>query len=168
MSCQDDAWSGGVEANSRVELEFPNATGVLQLSWDQPLNSELIIRGDRVEIRLNNLDVMHYDRRAVGQRWKRVRSGYEWPKDARSTAPARGQPECYYDCFDYELVAFCRAILHGEPVAVDAEAAGRVIGVIEQAYTLAQPMSMAWLGEDEQGVARQNHWRTRAVNEPNR
>lgn len=164
-ACQDDAWMGGVEANSKVELEFPNARGTLQLSWDQPLNSELVIRGERVELKLNNMDVMQYERRERGQTaWRRVRSGYQWPKDARSKTPAMGQPECYYDCFDYELIGFCRAILHGEPVAVDGEAATRVIAAIEQAYSLAEPMSMGWLSADEQAEARRNHWRTGVPN----
>lgn len=159
-ACQDDAWAGGVEANATVQLEFSRARGTLQLSWDQPLNSELVIRGERLELRLNNLDVRHYERRDAGQtRWQRVRSAYEWPKDARSSASPLGQPECYYDCFDYELVGFCRAILHGEPVAVDGEGATRVISAIEQAYALAVPMTTGWLTAEEQAVARGNHWR---------
>ena len=111
------------------------------------------------------MDVMQYERRDRGQSvWRKVRSAYQWPKDARSKTPAMGQPECYYDCFDYELIGFCRAILHGESVAVDGEAATRVIAAIEQAYSIAQPMSMGWLSAEEQAEARRNHWRAGVPN----
>ncbi len=162
-ACEDDAQAGGVEANVRLNLEFPRASGVLQLSWDQPLNSGLHVAGARGEVRMNNLEIVDYERREAGGNWRRIRSGFTWPSEPRTTSPARGQPQCYYDCFDYQLTAFCRAILHGEPVAVDGTAAARVTAAIESAYSQSRPMQMPWLDERANQCMRDRHWRAPAT-----
>lgn len=159
LSCEDDSLAGGVEANVRVDLEFPAVRGELQLSWDQPLNSELRIRGSRGEVRLNNLEIVDYERRDPGGTWRRIRSTHQWPAEVLGSSPRMGQPRCYYDCFDYQLTAFFRAILHGEPIAADGLAGVRAIQVMESAYACSRPMAMPWLGLAAVEAIRTRHWR---------
>lgn len=159
LHCEDDSLRGGVEANVRLQIEFPSASGQVQLSWDQPLNSGLHVAGPRGELRVNNLEIVDYERRQVGGEWQRIRSQFTWPSETRPTTPRRGQPQCYYDCFDYQLTAFFRAILHGEPVAVDGRAAAVVTGAIEASYAIARPMALPWLDAPLRDLLVAGHWR---------
>jgi predicted dehydrogenase len=157
VRCRDDAQQGGVEANSIVELEFPNARGMMQLSWDQPLANGLHIKGPEGEIRVEPNEIIEYQRRPPGGTWRRVRSEAKWP--AEVMGPKLGQPKSYYDCFDFQLTSVIRALLHGEPLTVDGSRAAQVLRALDHAYAVARPLPCPWLGEREQAAQAAGHWR---------
>lgn len=159
LSCADDAMGAGVEANVRVDLSFPKAIGCLQLSWDQPLNSALKISGPGWEVRLSNLEIVRYEERLNGGDWRWRKSAVRWPSNTKPGAPVMGQPECYYDCFDYQLVGFIRSILYGESLAVTCTDAAVVLEAIKEAYSMTRPLDLPWLGPDEATALAGGHWR---------
>lgn len=160
-SCLDDSLAGGVECNSIVDLTYPGASGRLQLSWDQSLNSGIWIRGSRAEAYVGLDDINHYRWRAPGEPWKGVRAGKSWPADTGPN-PRRQIPMNYYECIHLQWVGALRAVLYGEAPAVDAARATRVIATLEKAFSVAQPLDLPWLGQAEAAAARRQHWRAAA------
>lgn len=160
LRCEDDSLCGGVESNSRVELRYPerDARGTLQLSWDQPLNNGLWLRGARGEVWLGLDDIGVYRRRAPGGVWREVRATAAWPTTL-SARPGRATPDGYYDCVLLQWVGVLRAIQFGEAPAVDGLKATRVIRTIESAYQRAEPLDLPWLTVPERAALKANHWR---------
>ena len=160
LSCRDDALVEGVECNAVVELTYPElgARGSFQVSWDQPLQSGLHIRGERAEIWLDLDDIRTYRRRSVGESWSFVRSSTAWPANL-SPNPRMRQPAGYLECIEFEWIGMLRAVLHGEAPGSSGESAGRVIKLIEDAYRAAEPLDLPWLSDPERAHMRERHWR---------
>ena len=163
VRCEDDSLRGGVESNTRVELRYPEcgARGTLQLSWDQPLNNGLWLRGARGEVWLGLDDIGVYRRRVAGGAWREVRATAAWPANL-SAQPERATPDDYYDCVFLQWVGVLRAIQFGEAPAVDGLKATRVIRAIESAYQQAEPLDLPWLTAPERAALKANHWRATA------
>jgi predicted dehydrogenase len=161
VACRDDSLSPGVEANSVVELEFKNAVGTLQLSWDQPLNNGLWIRGNDNEVWLSTGEIRTYRMRSKQGPWRTVSARMDWPGTIGAEAK-RVSPFTYYDCVFLQWVGMIRAILHGEPPAVDGVRAEQVISQIESAYSMAEPLELPWLDATEREICRNKHWRMSA------
>lgn len=159
----DDSLRDGVESNARVELRYPqfNACGTLQLSWDQPLNNGLWLRGARGEVWLGLDDIGVYRQRTPGGAWREVRSTVAWPTTL-SARPERATPDGYCDCVRFQWIGVLRAIHFGEEPAVDGLRATRVIRAIESAYQRAEPLDLPWLSAPERTALKANHWRAAA------
>ena len=158
---EDDSLRGGVEANSRVELSYPqyNVRGELQLSWDQPLNNGFWIRGSRGEVSLGLEDIGLYRLRVPGGEWREVRALVSWPSTTVEKNPAHETPDGYYDCIYLQWVGVVRSVLFGGSPVVDGLKATRVIQTIESAYQRAKPLNLPWLGPPERVALAAGHWR---------
>jgi hypothetical protein len=55
-----------------------------------------------------------------------------------------------------------RAILHGDPVPVDGEAAIQTLELISKAYNSATWLDQTWIPSEEKAVSRMKHWRASA------
>jgi predicted dehydrogenase len=156
--CEDDALRDGVEANSRVGLEFARATGFMQVSWDQPLVEGVHVTGSRGELKL---DLEHPDRlmwRRSDGLWQPLVGSRDWPTDLESPAKRRAFPRAYSDCIHYQLVQVLRSIVHLEPLPVTGDDGLRVVRAIERCYELARPLALPWLSADEQERSSALHW----------
>ncbi len=154
----DDSFDGGVETNSLLALTFPRARGIMQVSWEYPLNNGLWIRGALGEVMLDGADIRTY-RRKTPQGWSLVPAETSWPADLSPTAEKRIRPGNIRPCFDAELVAMLRCIRYGEALPVTGVQAASVQAAIEQAYERAEPLNCPWLSEEEQVAARAKHWK---------
>jgi predicted dehydrogenase len=156
--CSDDSLADGVETNARLELAFPRARGLMQVSWEYPLNNGLRITGTTGEVFLDGEDIRSY-RRKTPEGWVRVPATTDWPADLSPGGAKRIRPGNSHACFEAELVAMLRAIRYGEPVPVSGAQAAAVQTAIEQAYARAEPLDCPWLSPDEQAAAKAKHWR---------
>ena len=162
VGAQDDSWSGGVEGNSVVTLAHQEVEGRVQLSWDQDINSAFLIRGDRGDLMIpvGPIDIL-YSRRHGGA-WSLVPIAAAWPGDLSAIPRVFQQPKNYYDCIELQLTQMLRAILHGDPVPVDGEAAIQTLELISKAYNSATWLDQTWIPSEEKAVSRMKHWRASA------
>jgi len=154
----DDSLADGVETNARLELAFPRARGLMQVSWEYPLNNGLRIWGTAGEVFLDSEDIRSFRRKAP-EGWVRAPATTDWPADLAPTGGRRMRPGNTYACFEAELVAMLRAIELGEPFPVTGDQAAAVQAAIEQAYQRAAPIDCSWLSPQEQAAAKARHWR---------
>jgi predicted dehydrogenase len=154
----DDSLAGGVETNSLLELDFPRASGTMQVSWEYPLNNGLKIWGPSGEVALDGADIRTYRRRNKTG-WMRVPAVTDWPADMARTGGKRLRPGNYYACVDLQLIAMLRCIAFDEPFPVTGLQAARIQSTIDQAYANAQPLASTWLSNDEQRAAQAMHWK---------
>lgn len=154
----DDSLAGGVETNARLELSFPRARGVMQVSWEYPLKNELHIRGTNGEVAIVGPDMLGY-RRRTKDGWMRVPARTDWPADLAATHGRRTQPADGDACFEAELVAMLRCIAYDEPFPVTGVRVEAVQAAIAEAYERAEPLGCPWLPAAEQAAAREKHWK---------
>jgi predicted dehydrogenase len=154
----DDSLGNGVETNSLLALTFPRARGIMQVSWEYPLNNGLWIRGPLGEVMLDGGDLRTY-RRKTPQGWSLVPTTTSWPTDLTPGGGKRIRPGNLSPCFDAELVAMLRCIRFGEAFPVTGVQAAGVQAAIEQAYENAEALECSWLPDDEQVAARAKHWK---------
>lgn len=154
----DDSLAGGVETNSLLELAFPHARGIMQVSWEFPLRNGLHIVGSAGEVFLDGENIRAY-RRKTPRGWLLVPAKTSWPADLRARGGKRTRPGNSYACFDAELIAMLRCIRYGEQLPVTGVEAERVQAAIEEAYEHAEPLDCSWLTPEEQRTARDKHWR---------
>jgi predicted dehydrogenase len=155
---EDDALRDGVETNCRLTLAFPGATGVVQLSWSQPLVTGLHVMGPDGELKLDPGRLDRLSWRRPGRRWEARVSDARWPGDLALPPRRRGTPRTYYDCIFYQLVQVMRAAVHGEPVPVGGEEGLWVMRAIDEGYRRARPLTLPWLTDAEQAHAAAAHW----------
>jgi predicted dehydrogenase len=153
----DDGQSDGVETNCTVALEFPAASGVVQLSWSQPLVAGLHVVGTEAEMRLNPARPDALSWRPRGGAWQVKVSAATMPCDVEPGGK-RGAPRTYYDAIYYQLVQVLRAVLLGEPVPVDGANALETVRAVDACYRQATPLQVPWLPAAEQAQADARHW----------
>jgi predicted dehydrogenase len=153
----DDSLVGGVETNSMVEVVFPQARGVLQASWEYPLNNGLHIRGSLGEVFLHGDSIREYRRKSAGGTWTIVPASANWPVDV-ARCGKRDFPRNIEDCVKLQLIAMVRAISYGEALPVSGHTAMAVQRAIGDAYQRAEPLPSAWLTASEQAEQRARHW----------
>jgi predicted dehydrogenase len=154
----DDSLGSGVETNSLLALTFPQARGIMQVSWEYPLNNGLWIRGALGEVKLDGADLRTY-RRKTPLGWSLVPSTTSWPTDLTPTGGKRIRPGNLSPCFEAELVAILRCIRYGEAFPVTGVQAAGVQAAIEQAYENAEALDCPWLPDGERSAARAKHWK---------
>lgn len=154
----DDSLPGGVETNARLELAFPRARGVMQVSWEYPLNNGLHIRGTRGEVKLAGDDMLGY-RSRTPDGWVRVVAKTDWPANLDKNRDQRIRPADGNACFEAEIVAMLRCITYGEPFPVNGLHAETVQKVMADAYERAEPLDCSWLSGIEQTAAKTKHWK---------
>ena len=156
----DDAQADGVETNCRIELAYPEASGEVQLSWNQPLVTGLRIAGSAGELMLDpgRIDTVRF-RRHDGA-WETRVSTATWPADLEPQG-RRGTPQTHRDCVYYQLVQVLRAVVHGEAVSVDGAQGLALIRAIDSCYERATSLQLPWLDAAEQSQADAHHWRGR-------
>ena len=156
----DDAQAGGVETNCQIDLAFPAARGSVQLSWSQPLLTELRIHGSAGELALDpaRLDSVRWRRH--GGRWQSVAGSVTWPRDL-DPGGLRRTARSHYDCIYHQLVLALRAAVRREPVPTTGEEALTTVRTIDACYRLAKPLRLPWLTAAEQERARARHWTRR-------
>jgi predicted dehydrogenase len=154
----DDGQTDGVETNCRIDLAFPGARGVVQLSWSQPLAAGLHIVGSAAELMLypGGVDVLRLRRH--GEAWQTRVSDATWPADLRETGEL-GTPRSMYDCFYFQLVQALRAVVHGERVPATGENGLAAVRTLDECYQRATPLTLPWLPAAEQAQATARHWR---------
>ena len=136
--CQEDAMTGGVEGNCRLQLEG-KALGTMQLSWDQPIANGLRIRGSLGEMRLEPTEFRWIELRLEGCEWKRVPCATRWPISLRHRQPQVSAPRVYEDCIHLQWVQFLRSVIYGEPLPAGAREAHIVARQIESALSHGHP-----------------------------
>lgn len=152
----DDGWAAGVDTNARLELVFPQARGVMQVSWEYPLNNGLRIRGSRGELVLGR-ELSAY-RRGSGAGWMQVPAATDWPSDTKQASGARLRPRTGQEVFQVQLVAMLRCIAYGESFPVNGIRAAGLQATIEESYRKSEPLDPIWLSETERRAARAGHW----------
>lgn len=159
--CLDDSLGGGVECNALLDLEYSQAQGQLQLSWDQPLNNGIWVSGAKADAFLALENIHTYRWREPKGTWAVLPARKSWPN---SIAPngSRKTPADYYQCIELQWWGALRAIVLGEPAAVDAERAGHVIRAIELSYMQSQSLNLPWLSRQERETSQKLHWRAAA------
>jgi predicted dehydrogenase len=160
IGAEDDAWHGGVEANSVLRLVHGGVRGMVQLSWDQELNNGFLIRGSKGEMLVPLGPVDFYLIRKPGEAWTRVETKIVWPTRAERERPEPQMPRTAYAGIELQVLHAVRAILHGEPLPVPVEDGLRTLTLIEAAYRDARPLSQPWLSADEQQLQAERHWRS--------
>jgi len=158
-SCQDDALSGGVEANCIVEMSFPNARGTMQLSWDQPLASGLTIVGPKAALRVPAGELHQFQVRAPDGAWENRLSDTQYHDDLLLPARRFRSPDVFSDCIYLQLIQLLRAIHHSEPVPVSGDAALVSMCALEECREIATPLTQDWLPAVERDALRAAHWR---------
>jgi predicted dehydrogenase len=158
LSAEDDSLANGVESNMRLRLRYGQTSGTIQLSWDQPLRSGLWIHGEREELFVGFDGISDYQRRVHGGPWKSIRASTSWPTDI--TTDAREVPFGYHRCIWLEWIDALRACMAGTKPSVGPEAAGRIIGLIEAAYSQSTPLDLTFLPSAERTTLAAHHWRS--------
>jgi predicted dehydrogenase len=153
----DDAHQAGVETNCRMHLAFPDASGVAQLSWSQPLVTELRVAGSAGELALDPGRIDSVRWRRHGGAWQTRVSDAAWPVDLRPDGDRR-TPRTYYECIYHQIVQVLRAVAHGEPVPASGEEGIAAVRAIEACYEKATALGLPWLGTDEAAEAEARHW----------
>jgi len=159
-SYADDAHADGVETNCRIEVVCPEASGVVQLSWNQPLVTRLRITGSAGELMLDpgRIDALRV--RRGGGTWETRISTATWPSDL-ATRGRGDTPRTHRDCVYHQLVQVLRAVTHGEDVPVDGERGLAVIRAIDSCYERATSFELPWLDAAERSQADARHWTRR-------
>jgi predicted dehydrogenase len=153
----DDALNDGVEANCRIEVTAPGATGVVQLSWNQPLVTGLSIVGTKGELALHPGRPDSVRWRVHGGRWHDRASTVSWPSDLRQGGRRR-IPRSQWDCMYQQLVLALRAVVHGEPVPAAGDDGLATARAIDACYERATPLSLDWFTPHEQASVAARHW----------
>src|SRR6266851_4133896 len=153
----DDGDSFGVETNCRVELTSTNATGLLQLSWNEPLVTMLHVIGTEGELVLDPrvIDVLRW--RAHGREWTSLRSARSWPVDLDADG-RRATPRSHAECISLQLVQVLRAIALGEDPPARGEDGLATVAAIAACYAKATPLRLPWLDAAEQARRAERHW----------
>ncbi len=158
ISSEDDSLKDGVEGNSVVHLDHRGVHGYVQLSWDQDLNSGLVIHGDIGELLIPVGPLYDLFFRTPGKPWERVPCTADWPADLSQPTERRGRPRTYCECFDFQLIQVLRALIYDEGVPVDAQEGLTILELIEMAYTSATPLDQPWLTPKERQFVGEHHW----------
>jgi predicted dehydrogenase len=156
-SYADDAQLDGVETNCLIGIDFPGASGTVQLSWSQPLVSGLRVRGSAGELHLDPGRFESVRWRRHGGEWQTRVSTAAWPTDVEP-AGRRATPLTYYDCIYHEVVQALRAVVHGESVPAGGEEGLTAVRAIDACYQRVVPLDHPWLTPVEQADAEQRHW----------
>lgn len=154
----DDSLVGGVETNSKLELVYPKARGVMHVSWEYPLNNGLRIWGSAGEVVIAGEDIRTYRHRGR-EGWMLMPATTDWPADMLRKGGKRVRPSNPYASFELQLIAMLRCVAYGEPFPVTGVQAARIQATIDTAYELAEPLACPWLSETEQVSARAMHWK---------
>ncbi len=156
----DDGQGDGVETNCMVELAFPKARGIAQLSWNHPLVTGLTVVGETAELRLQPYRPDSLLWRPRGGRWQVRASRTTLPRDVEPR-PEGGVPRTYHDAIYYQLVQVLRAARWGERVPVDGEQGLTAVRAIDACYRIAEPLRLPWLAAGEQAETDVRHWSRR-------
>jgi UDP-N-acetyl-2-amino-2-deoxyglucuronate dehydrogenase len=154
----DDGQADGVEANCRIELTGQRASGMAQLSWNQPLLSGLHVVGSRGELMVDpsNIDLIRW--RREGETLEPVTSEVTWPADL-APAGKRGRPSRHEQCIYYEIVQVLRAALHNEAVPASGEDGLAVVRMVAACFGQARSLHLPWLEPSEQTRMDARHWK---------
>jgi predicted dehydrogenase len=156
----DDAPKGqGVESNAVLDLAFGSSRGLLQVSWEAPLNNGFHISGETEELwmPISPIDAIWKRSSSPGSAWKKEEARITWPGDL---AEGRSSPMNIFDCIRLQLVSLLRAIHLGEPLMAGGKEGLAVLGLLLAAYEQSTPISQSWLPEAEQRRAAGAHWRS--------
>ena len=159
LSCEDDAWANGIEANCKVELSFPKARGMMQLSWDQPLASALTIVGPEGALRIPAWEIHRAQRRQGHGSWEECVSGTVFADDLATPPRHLRRPEEFTDCIRAQVIQFLRAIQHAEAPAVTGQEALVSMRALETSRAMAEPLEQEWLPAAERQAFKAAHWR---------
>jgi len=153
----DDGHGDGVEANCQIALDGRDVSGMVQLSWNQPLVTGLGVTGTAGELVLDprRIDELRW-RPHAGEARRRV-SDATWPSDLELNGRS-GTPRNHHECIYYQLVQVLRAIMHGEAVPADGEQGLALTRSIDACYLRATLLRLSWLTEDEQLELDKRHW----------
>jgi predicted dehydrogenase len=154
----DDGQIDGVDANCRIDLTFPKATGFARLSWNQPLQTGLHVAGSGGEFTLHPGRIDSIRWRRSGGRWETRESTAVWPTDLETTGRLR-TPRTYQQCIHDQLIQALRAVVHDEPVPASGAEGLMVARAIESCYERATPLRLPWTSPTEQASAEARHWK---------
>lgn len=154
----DDAMAG-IESNMVMAVQAASCPGTIHLSWDNPQSNELRVAGSAGEavLRIDQFDGLA------------VRRGRGFEPQAITTSfaadlapqPAQVSPRSYPQAVYCQLVQTARALVLGEPPAVDGLSGERTTATLDAALALARPLDLPWLAGDERDVYERAHWTRR-------
>ncbi len=153
----DDAMKG-IESNAFMNVETATCPGSIHLSWDTPQSNELRVFGSKRDA------VLRIDQ--FGQLALSGPAGYDpqhisvrFPADVDRIPRSYLSPRNYAEAVYCQLVQTARAILHGEPPAVDGDSGQAAVSVLESALSIATPLDMPWLDSGERDALARMHWK---------
>jgi predicted dehydrogenase len=161
-SADDASSSMSVESNAALELQFTEGKGLLQVSWDAPLNNGLRIAGpvEELWLPLSPIDVVWARTKAHPPSWKKLNARAAWPSDLNENRSKVCTPRSFADCVRLQLVSVLRSIRFGEPPVATGEDGLEVLRLAMAAYDQTSPLNRPWLPEAEQRATRLTHWRS--------
>jgi predicted dehydrogenase len=162
-SCADDALSSGVEANCTVEMAFPNARGTMQLSWDQPLASDLTVTGPQGALRIPAWEIHRWQWRNGAGSWEERVSHTVYADDLSNPARRFRHPDDFNDCIRLQLMQFLRAIHLSEAPPVTGEGALVAMRALQACRGMAKALEQDWLPAAERQALKAAHWRAASV-----
>jgi predicted dehydrogenase len=155
----DDAWKNGVETNSISTIEFENARGIFQLSWDSQINNIFKITGSEKTILIKNDDINHYFEINKNDEIIKIKAKHQWPNTViEKENPTKSTPIIYHDCFYLQLVSFLRAIKFNEKIEVDSLSALKVVRAVEESYSKSIYIKKDWISNSANIANKINHW----------
>jgi predicted dehydrogenase len=158
----DDASGGsGVEANAALELAFGETSGLLQVSWETPLNNGFHIFGPKEELwmPLTPIDVVWTRPRGSKSDWARCGATSGWPDDLVRGKSRTFKPDNFLDCIRMQLISVLRSIHLGERPMASGQEGLDVLRLLMAAYDQATPLNQRWLPQSEQQTTVASHWR---------
>jgi predicted dehydrogenase len=158
VDSQDDSFAHGVESNCLLALDHDGTSGVVQLSWDQDLKNGFTITGEMGEmyVPVGPMHILFF--REFGSAWSPIHVSQTWPVDLRPIPQQYASPKTYYECFDFQLLQFFRAMAFGENAIVPMTDVLHSIATIEACYQNARVLDQPWLPREEQDYAFTRHW----------
>jgi predicted dehydrogenase len=166
-SFQDDACVGGVDSNGIAEMEFPDASGTFQLSWDQPLASALTVSGSRAQLRIPAWEMHAWQWCNADGLWSTYASDARYADDLALPSARLRHPAHFEDCIYLQLIQVLRAIKYSEPLLATGEDALVSMRALHACQAMAEPLQQEWLEESERAAFRQVHWRTGCMSSAN-
>ena len=155
----DDGDREGVEANCRIELTAGNTSGMVQLSWNEPLAMALRVIGDAGELILDPRFVDELQWKPARGEVRRVSATRSWPSDLEADG-TRLVPHSHSEAIYVQVVQALRAAALGEvPPATGADGLATVTAIAD-CYAHATPLRLPWLEQPEQDAIAARHWRT--------
>lgn len=151
LTCEDDAM-GGVDANARVQLSYPNGlNGRVAVSRDWNMPNRFVLRFERGWIAWDPVDANGLE---LGWGDSYALKGTTHEAGRMFAQPAAGAPAATrHQAFMNQIVNVADAIRGHARLAVSGEEGRKVMALLEICHTESTLIDMPWMGAAERAAA---------------